>query len=293
VAIVPTVAVGLIGSVAALLLVRAARRFAVADRLRPDSTARARRLPRAVRVPLARALADAALSTTPEQALQIWTLAAGVATVVGCGIAPVAGVIGGMTVFVGGPILLRTARHRRARAVAAALPDLLDRIGAELRAGGTVATGVAAVAHGDDPLAPDLARVETRVGLGASLPNALQEWARERSVPGVSAAAGALALTAAVGGRAADALEALASSLRDRLAVVAEARALSAQARYSAWVIGVAPLAYVVASAVIDRRSLHNLLGTAAGRMCAATGIGLEILGALWMKAIVRAGDTA
>jgi tight adherence protein B len=293
VALVPTVVVALIGSGVALALVRVARRFTVADRLRAGATRRSRRLPRVMREPLARALTAAAVRYPPEQAIEIWILAAGVASIVGFGIAPVAGVIGGMAALAGGPVLLRNARHRRARAVAAAVPDLLDRIGAELRAGGTVATGVAAVAHTDDPLAPDLARVETRVGLGASLPNALQEWARERSVPGVSATAGALALTAAVGGRAADALEALASSLRDRLAVVAEARALSAQARYSAWVIGVAPLAYLAASAVIDPRSLHNLVGTSAGRACAAAGIGLEALGALWMRAIVRGGDTA
>ena len=79
---------------------------------------------------------------------------------------------------------------------------------------------------------------------------------------------------------------------RDRLSVAAEARALSAQARYSAWVIGVAPVGYVVGSAAIDPRSLHALIGTGSGRACACVGIGLELLGALWMRAIVRGGET-
>ena len=122
----------------------------------------------------------------------------------------------------------------------------------------------------------------------------MQEWARERPVAGVARRGGrARADAPTVGGRAADALEALASSLRDRLAVAAEARALSAQARYSAWVIGVAPLAYLAASAVIDPRSLHNLVGTTAGAACAAAGLGLEVLGGAWMRAIVRGGDAA
>ena len=56
--------------------------------------------------------------------------------------------------------------HRRARLVAAAVPDTLEQVGAELRAGGTVATALAAIAGGDGPLAPDLARVEARVRLG-------------------------------------------------------------------------------------------------------------------------------
>ena len=55
---------------------------------------------------------------------------------------------------------------------------------------------------------------------------------------GVDASAGALALCASVGGRSADALDGLATSLRDRLAVGAEARALSSQARMSAMVVG-------------------------------------------------------
>jgi len=293
VAVVPTLGVALLGSAVALALAQIARRYAVADRLRPDATTRARELPRVVRVRLARALTDAALSSTPEQAIEIWALATVVAALVGFGIAPAAGVIGATTVIAGGPVLLKSARNRRARMIAAAVPDLLDRIGAELRAGGTVATGLAAVAVGEGALAPDIARVETRVRLGASLSNALQAWARERPAPGVEATAGALALTAAVGGRAADALEALGSSLRDRLVVVAEARALSAQARYSAWVIGVAPLGYLAASAVIDPRSVHALVGTGAGRVCALAGLVLEVLGAAWMRAIVRAGDGA
>jgi tight adherence protein B len=293
VATVRTGFAALIGTFLTVALAQLARRFAVADRLRPDPSARGRELPRFVRAPLERALADAALGSSPEQAVEMWALATVVAGIVGFGIAPPAGVIGGATVAFGGPVLLYGARRRRDRVVAAAVPDLLDRIGAELRAGGTVATGLAALATGDDPLAPDIARVEHRVRLGNSLANALREWPRERPAAGVEATAGALALTAAVGGRAADALEALGASLRERLAVAAEARALSAQARYSAWVIGVAPLAYLAASAVIDPRSLHALTGTNAGRLCASVGLGLEALGAAWMRAIVRVGHDA
>jgi tight adherence protein B len=246
-----------------------------------------------VRDPLARALADAAVRSTPEQAVQIWALAAVVMAMIGFGVGPTMGVIAAATVVFGGPILLRTSRDRYARRVAVAVPDLLERLAAELRAGGTVATGLTAVAAGDAALAPDIERIETRVRLGASLTQALQEWARERKAAGVDATAGALALTVAVGGRAADALDALASSLRARLAVLAEARALSAQARYSAWVIGVAPLAYLAASAVIDPRSTHALFGTSVGRVSAGAGLVLEGLGASWMRAIVRTGDGA
>jgi tight adherence protein B len=189
------------------------------------------------------------------------------------------------------PLVVVAGGARRGRLVAAAVPDALEQVGAELRAGGTVPTALAAIAGGNGPLAIDITRAQTRIGLGASLDDALLAWARERPVFGVDAAAGALALSMRVGGRAADALDGLAASLRDRLAVAAEARALSAQARYSAWVIGLLPLGWFAVTTVTDPRSLRPLVATTSGRVCAAFGIALEALGALWMRTILRGGD--
>ena len=198
-----------------------------------------------------------------------------------------------MTVVVGGPIALHAMRYRRARAVTAAVPDTLERIAAELRAGGTVASAVAWLAVDGGPLTGDFARVQSRVELGAPIPVALASWAAERAAAGTSSAAGALAVAHDVGGRAADALDSLAASLRDRLAVVAEAHALSAQARYSALVMGLGPLAYLAFSVVMDRRAADALLGTAAGRFCALAGVALELIGAWWMRRILAAGTPA
>jgi tight adherence protein B len=287
-----TLLIALTGTATTLMLVALARRHAVSDRLRAHAVSRGRLLPQRVRAPIARLLHDAALRSTPEQAVEVWLFASGIVAIVGFGLAPSVGVLGGLGVIAGGPVGLRLAGQRHARIVAAAVPETLERVGAELRAGGTVATALTAIGHGDGPLASDIPRLEARVRLGASLPGALQAWSRERPAPGVEATAGALALSATVGGRAAESLDALAASLRDRLAVADEARALSAQARYSAWVIGVAPVGYIVASAAVDPRSLHLLLGTAGGRACALVGIALELLGVAWMRAIVRGEPT-
>lgn len=281
--------VAIVGSAAVVALARFACHLAVIQRLRPAVVGRV--LSPRVRRPLVRALDDAALTTTPEQAVQVWLLAIGIAGLVGAGLAPVTGVLGAAGVSVCGPLALRVGRHRRARLIAAAVPDTLERIGSELRAGGTVATALAGVAQGDGVLALDATRIGRRVRLGAALPDALRSWAQERNAIGVEVAAGALSLSATVGGPAADALDGLASSLRARLSVIAEARALSAQARYSAWVIGLAPIGYLVTTAAVDSRSVHVLVGTGAGRMCVVLGLGLELLGAMWMRAIVRAGE--
>ncbi len=113
----------------------------------------------------------------------------------------------------------------------------------------------------------------------------------ERAVAGVDASAGALAMCSTVGGRSADALDGLATSLRDRLGVAAEARSLSSQARLSAFVVGGAPVVYIAWSAVVDPHALHVLTGTLFGRACLVAGLGLEGVGAWWMRSIVRSGS--
>jgi tight adherence protein B len=284
-----TALIGLTGVFVAAGFARAARRFAVSDRLRDVRVSRA--LPRFVARPVEHALDAAAVDCSVEQALQIWVMAILVAGLLGTAFAGGAGVVFAIGVAVGCPVGLRLARGRRDRQIAAAVSEAIERVASELRAGGTIATGIAALATNDGPLSRDLARAEARVHLGASLDEALRAWSRERRASGVEAAAGALALCTRVGGQSADALDGLASSLRERLGVLAEARALSSQARMSALVIGLAPLAYLAFSTAFDRRTTHLLFATRMGQLWLVVGLALEVLGAWWMRRIVAAGD--
>lgn len=274
-----------LGSAVTWWLARSARRYAVIDRARP--LAGSRQLPPWIRARLARALDSAALDVAPEHAVQVWVLAGAGAGIVGVAIAPIAGAIVVLAITVGGPGMLWSLRHRRSRQVTAAVPAALDTVAADLRVGGTVASAVSALATTPGPLATDFSRIEARVRLGATLPDALAAWSTERPVAGTGSVAGALALAGSVGGRCADALEGLAASLRERLAVVAEARALAAQARYSAIVVGGGPLAYLAFSALVDPGSLEALIATPPGRACALGGLLLNVAGALWMRRIL------
>jgi tight adherence protein B len=229
---------------------------------------------------------------TPTRAVSTWVWSVTVAAVLGLAVGGPQVAFGcGAVAFVTLPVVVVAMRERRGRQVAEAVPDMLERVASELRSGGTIVTAITAGAATEGPLAADLARVDARVRLGATLSDALRSWSRERIVTGVDASAGALAMCASVGGASADALDGLASSLRDRFAVASEARALSAQARMSAIVVGGAPVAYLAWSAIIDPHSVHVLLGTAVGRVCLAAGFALEVLGASWMRAIVRSGS--
>lgn len=179
---------------------------------------------------------------------------------------------------------------RRDTAIAAALPDMLERVAGGLRAGATPLGALTEAAQGADlpePLAADIARVISRAE-EEGLTTALDRWATERPLPVVGAVAAALEVTAATGAPAAVALDGLAAGLRDRQDAVEEITALSAQARLSALVVGAAPVVSVGLSLLADPRVARTLFATAPGAACLLMGIALEGLAFLWMRGILR-----
>jgi len=279
--------VAIVGIPMVAFLARAARRVAAADRARGLAPRPGWRLPTRARVGLVRALHDADLDVEPEHALELWAIGVVGAAVVSGALAPGMAVPAVLAGMVGAPVALRVARGRRERRFAAALPAALEHVSAELRGGGTVAVAIEHLADARGAAAADLRRVRTRTRLGLPLADALARWPAEHDSDAVRAVAGALAVAATMGGGAAGAIDGLAASLRHRLDAVAEARALSSQARLSAVVVGAAPLGYLAFSGLVDRRSVTVLVSTAIGRLCLVLGLGLEALAAWWIRRIV------
>jgi len=286
-----TVVVALVGAVSAWQLVLVARRLETGGAARRLATRRRWRLPARARTWLERALEDAGIAVEPEGACEVWLAVVVAVTIVATTLAPTLGLLGLATTVVGGPVGLHLARDRARRRLAAGLPAALEQIAAGLRGGASVSESINAVADAGGPLAADLGRVRARAALGSGLAGALTAWSAERDVVGVRAMCGALAVASDVGGPAASAIDGLAGSLRDRLGAVAEARALSAQARVSAIVVGAAPIVYLAFSALFDPKSLGLLVQTGAGRVCFALGIAFEVIGVLVMRRIVRSVD--
>ena len=278
----------LLALVAAVVLGRVAWRAAARDRVRDARTRVGRRLPTVVRTPVARALADAQLELTPEDAARMAGVGTVVAGLLAAAMAPALAIPAVGVAAAAGPLALVLARGRGRRRFVAALPAFVDLVAARLRSGHTVPTALADAAASRDPVAVDAGRVLRRVAHGEPLTDALEWWAADRGDDAVRAVAGALAVAGTTGGGAADALEGLARSLRDQQGARAEAASLSAQARMSALVVGLAPFAYLLFSSAVDPGAARVLVATPVGRVCLVLGIGLDALGALWMRRIVR-----
>jgi tight adherence protein B len=287
---VPAVLTALVapaGIAGALALSLGARRADTSARARGLAHARRWLVPARVRPRLERALALADVRATPEEAAELWGAGVLASIMLTEAIAPALLLPAVGLAVAAGPLALRLAAGRHARAFAVALPRALEDVAAELRAGGTVPTAIQRLAEGEGPVVADLRRIRARQALGMAFADALSRWPSEHDAPGVRASAGALTVAAELGGRAAGALDGLAASLRHRLEVADEARALSSQARLSAVVVAAAPVGYLAFTSAVDRSSASALTSTGLGRVCLVVGLALDALAVLWIRGIV------
>lgn len=226
-----------------------------------------------------RRVRDGALPLDAARAWTAWLGALVAGSVAAGGVGGVG--LSAVTAFglVGAPaVLLAATAGRAARLVDAALPEALDALARHLRSGATLPAALAEV--------PAFAGVASCVTAGATLREAIADWVRATATPGARVAGAALALAAEAGGSAAAAVDGVAATLRAELAVVAEVRAQSSQARLSAFVMAVAPVVFGALAAGTDRRTARFLLRTPIGSACLAAALALDAIGAWWMHKV-------
>ena len=214
-----------------------------------------------------------------------WLLALSVAGPVALMIAGPGLAVVAVALVVAGPALaLHGVAGRADRLIEEAIPEALESMARALRSGASLRQAVeeAAIAS-PGLLGVDLTSVAAEVSHGRALVAALDRWGRRRPLPGVRLAVSALALGAEAGGAHARAIDGVAATVRSRLAVSREVRALSSQARLSGVVITLAPLGFSALAAASDGRAAGFLLRTPLGLFCLVTGLGLDAVAALWM----------
>jgi tight adherence protein B len=288
--VVAPVALAVIGS--AVSVARAARTTArVRSRLPMSAIAAAPRGRRAEHRRLAAALHDADVPLGPVEALRLGMVAVAVAALLGMVVSgPAASALAALLVAAAGPLTLVVLRDRRDRRADAGLPTVLDDVARALRAGAApvVALDLATTGAGAPAARSEVRRVVDDVRAGLALVEALERWGQRRPTGPIRLVVGALAIGASTGGARSQAVEAVAATLRERQAVAREASALATQARSSALVIGLAPLAFAVLASLSDPRAGAFLVGTPVGLLCLGLGLALDGLGGWWMHRIVR-----
>ena len=187
----------------------------------------------------------------------------------------------------------RTGRRLAGGVSSPSCPHALDDVARALRAGASLRQAMADAARAAWPgpavwPPPSWAPSWPGPSAGLALAAVLDEWADEQPLVEVRLAATALALAADAGGRAAQVVEAVAGTLRERHSAAEEVGVQSVQARLSAVVIALLPVGFTAWCVTTDRRAASFLLGSAAGWLCLLAGFGLLAVGAWWMARIMR-----
>lgn len=182
----------------------------------------------------------------------------------------------------------RKARDR-VRRVEEQLPSVLQLLAGSLESGASVLHALELVVEeGEPPLTTELDRVIAETRVGRSLIDALEAMAERIGSHDLDWTVEAIRIQHRSGGKLADTLRVLAGFMRARVEVRGEVRALSAEARLSAKVLTILPIAVAGYLFAFRRSYLEPLYTTPMGRMMIAVALGGLVLGSLWMRRIVR-----
>lgn len=207
-----------------------------------------------------------------------------------------AGPILGLALAAGAPALgaraLRSARRRRRERCAQAAPAVARAIADALAGGHSVRGALAEAARGgvSGPAAADLRAAAHELAMGERTDAVLERWRRRAGHPACDAVAAAIGLQREAGGDLAGLLRGLAAALEGQVRAEADARGLTAQARFTALIVAVLPLAGALLTELASPGYTADLVRRPVSAILVATSLALQLAAWVAVRRISRLG---
>ena len=188
------------------------------------------------------------------------------------------------------PLVLLRARERRSRALSEQLPEALDMMSRSLRAGHALTSAFQLVAtEMPEPISVEFARAFEEQRLGMPLERAVREMAaRAPSNGDLKIFAVSTVIQKETGGNLAEILDGISQTVRERYRFFGKLRALTAEARGTAWVVSLMPLAMALFLIMLHREYMAVLVQHPRGRNILFAGVAAWLLGVVWFKRLTR-----
>jgi len=185
-------------------------------------------------------------------------------------------------------VALRLLRRRRLVLLEAQLPDALLIVAGGLRAGASLTQALQQlVAESRPPLSQELDLLLREQRLGVALEEALEHLHARVPVASMTLAVSAMRIASETGGHLAETLERTAHTLRSQLALEAKIRALTAQGKLQAAVVGALPVVLIAVLDRMDPQAMGLLFSTRIGWATLAVIALLELAGIVVIRRIV------
>ncbi len=197
--------------------------------------------------------------------------------------------LGGAAVISAPAWLLRFAQSRYQRQFLDLFPDALDLIVRAVRSGLPAPDAIELVAHEvRPPVGTEFQQIVDELRIGTALEEALQSAADRIRVPDFRLFAVSLLLQRQTGGGIAETLSNLGGIIRQRKALRAKARALTAEAQASAAIIASTPFVAGVGLFLINRDLMSVLFFDPRGRFLLGIAVTSLLTGIAAMRALIK-----
>lgn len=195
---------------------------------------------------------------------------------------------GAFMTLIGAKVFLGRKIKKRSAAFGEQLSDTLQLLSSSLRAGQSMMQAIDSVSReGDPPASEEFRRVIVEARLGRDVVDAMKAMADRVQSEDFGWVVPAIEINREVGGDLAEVLDTVAKTIRDRADLRRQVKTLSAEGRFSAYVL----LGLPVAITMIIRASnpaYIAALGHGKGLYLAGGGVALMVIGAFWLMKICK-----
>jgi len=200
------------------------------------------------------------------------------------------GILGGSLIgWLGMRFTLAFRIGRRRAAFGEQLPDVLQLIAGSLQAGFSLPQAVdAVVREGTQPSAGEFSRALAEARVGADLEDALRRAADRMDSTDLRWTVMAIRIQREVGGNLAEVLRTTVGTMRERAFLRRQVHALSAEGRLSGYILVVLPVLIGGWFFFSDPGYMRPLYTTLAGLVMLVGSAVLVVVGALWMRKLIK-----
>jgi tight adherence protein B len=190
---------------------------------------------------------------------------------------------------VGPVIMLHRRRRKRLQEFQAQLPATLNLLSGSMRAGFSFAQGLESVANeATQPTRRELQRVFTESRLGRPIEDALEDSAQRMASVDMMWAVMAIRIQREVGGNLAELLDTVADTMTQRERLRLEIRALTAEGRFSGWILGLFPIAFAGVLYLVQPDYMSVLFQETIGIIAIIICVIGTFIGFIWLRKILQ-----
>ena len=177
---------------------------------------------------------------------------------------------------------------RRKTAFTEQLGDCLTTVANALRAGYSFQQAMDVVAKEmEPPISTEFARVMTDVAMGVSLEDALEQMNKRVASSDFDLVVTAVLIQREIGGNLAQILDTISNTINERIRMKREINALTAQGRFSSWILIGLPLVVAIFCWTFNRDQMQLFVTEESGHIAIAVAIIMEIIGFVVIQKIV------